>query len=108
MNFNVKFLNEAEEFIEKLDHKTRRKVLYNIRKAQEIRSPELLKKLSGNIWEFRTNYNKKTIRIFAFWDKRNEKRTLIFCTHGIVKKTNKIPSKEIIKAEKIRNQYLNQ
>jgi len=34
-------------------------------------------------------------RIFSFWDKRN----LIVLTHGIIKKSQKTPSKEIKLAE---------
>ena len=34
------------------------------------------------------------------------KETLVVATHGIVKKTQKTPSKEIKKADEIRKQYL--
>ena len=51
--------------------------------------------------------NKKQYRLFAFWDKREEGETLVVSTHGILKKTSKIPKKEIAKAEKIREQYFN-
>ena len=36
-----------------------------------------------------------------------EKETLVVAMHGIVKKTQKTPKKEIIKAEKIRQEYFN-
>lgn len=39
----------------------------------------------------------------AFWD--TEEDTLVIATHGIVKKTQKTPSKEIAKAERIRQEY---
>ena len=42
-------------------------------------------------------------RLFAFWD--NDKETLVIATHGIIKKTQKIPSKEIAKAETMRKEY---
>ncbi len=48
-------------------------------------------------------YNKTAYRLFAFWDK--DKETLVIATHGIVKKTQKTPSKEIAKAEAIRREY---
>ena len=108
MGFEVELLPEASEFIDKLDSKTRIKVLYNIKKSQEIQEKSLFKKLNQNIWEFRTLYNRKSIRLFAFWTKRGNKEVLVICTHGIIKKTNKIPTKEINKAEKIRKEYLNQ
>lgn len=42
-------------------------------------------------------------RLFAFWDK--DKDTLVIATHGIIKKTQKTPNKEIAKAEAIRKEY---
>lgn len=41
----------------------------------------------------------------AFWD--TEEETLVIATHGIVKKTQKTPLKEIAKAEEIRKEYFN-
>jgi phage-related protein len=55
------------------------------------------------IWEFRTLFNGNCYRLFSFWD--TETGTLIVATHGIVKKTQKTPQKEIAKAEEIRQQY---
>lgn len=68
---------------------------------------ELFKKLEGtDIWEFRTLFNGNCYRLFSFWD--TETDTLIIATHGIVKKTQKTPSKEITKAEGIRRMYFEQ
>lgn len=50
-------------------------------------------------------YNKKAYRLFAFWDK--DKEAFVVATHGIVKKTQKTPLKEILKAEEIRKEYFN-
>ena len=36
-----------------------------------------------------------------------EQETLVIATHGIVKKTQKTPLKEIAKAEEIRKEYFN-
>jgi len=66
----------------------------------------LLKKLNKNIWEFRTTYLGIQFRLLAFWDKRNESQKLVIATHGFKKKTDKIAKKEIDKAEKIRQKYL--
>lgn len=104
--FNVEFLGDALEFIEKLPQKNREKILYNIWKSRAVNDPELFKKLTNTIWEFRTLYNGKYYRLFAFWHKRNGIETIVICTHGIIKKTNKIPEKEIEKAEKLRTDYL--
>ena len=88
-----------------LDEKTRSKIIFNIDKAKIKNDKDLFKKLKEEIWEFRTLYNKKQIRIFAFWDKTKKKETIVLTTHGIVKKTSKTPSKEIEKAENIRSLY---
>lgn len=104
--FNVEFLENAMTFIDGLPRKDREKVLYNIWKSKVVNDPELFKKLTINIWEFRTLYNGKHYRLFAFWTKQNKKETLVICTHGIVKKTNKTPQKEIDKAEQYRLEYL--
>jgi phage-related protein len=105
--FDVELLPEAVDFLESLDSKTREKVYYNIRKAQFVNDNELFKKLNEFIWEFRTLYKGKAYRLFSFWDKIDGKETLIVATHGILKKTQKTPPKEIKKAEEIRTQYLN-
>ena len=65
------------------------------------------KKLNDLIWEFRTLYNGKAYRLFSFWDRIDGQETLVVATHGILKKTQKTPPKEIKKAEEIRKQYLN-
>lgn len=105
-NFEVDFLEEAVEFLDKLDDKAREKIYYNIKKSQFINDKKLFKKLNDFIWEFRTLYNGKAYRLFAFWDKTQEIETLVIATHGILKKTQKTPSKEIEKAQEIRKQYL--
>ena len=106
INFEVEFLPEAVNFLENLNEKARDKIYYNIRKSQIMNDNELLKKLNELIWEFRTLYNGKSYRLFSFWDKSNEKESLIIATHGIIKKSTKTPTKEINKAEKIREIYL--
>ena len=65
---------------------------------------EIFKKLENTeIWEFRTLYNSVCYRLLAFWD--TDEDTLIIATHGIIKKTQKTPAKEIAKAENIRSEY---
>lgn len=105
-SFEIELLHEAVEFLENLDSKTREKIYYNLKKSQYVNDNELFKKLNETIWEFRTLYNSKAYRLFAFWDKVNGKDTLVVATHGILKKTQKTPPKEIKKAEDIRTQYL--
>lgn len=103
--YNVIFLTEAREFLIQMDEKSRDKVIFNIDKSKIKNDNELFKKLKGEIWEFRTLYNKTHFRIFAFWDKSEKIETLVLATHVIIKKTGKTPEKEIEKAENIRLRY---
>ena len=105
--FRLVLTDEAKNFIEGLPEAAAYKVYYNIRRvAGGERNSELFKKLENSeIWEFRTLYNKIAYRLFAFWDTEGE--TLVIATHGIIKKTQKTPPKEIEKAERIRNEYFN-
>ena len=103
--FKVRFLEEAAEFLDKLDEKARDKIIYSITKARISNDKELFKKLSGEIWEFRTLFMKKHYRLFAFWDKTDNTETVVISTHGIIKKTDKTPKNEIEKAERIRKKY---
>lgn len=100
-------LKEAVGFIESLSLEVQRKIYYNIDKvAGGVRDSELFKKLDGSeIWEFRTLYQGKSYRLFAFWDTETE--AFVIATHGILKKTQKTPKKEIAKAEAIREIYFN-
>lgn len=78
--------------------------MFNINRSKYSIDNNLFKKLvNSDIWEFRTKYDGLTFRIFAFWDRENE--TLVVTTHGIIKKTQKTPLKEIQKAENMRNAY---
>jgi len=106
--FKVRFLEEAAEFLDSLDEKAKEKVIYNIHKAQVSSDKALFKKLDDEIWEFRTLFNKTHYRLFAFWDKIDKIDTVIISTHGIIKKTDKTPKKEIEKAEKLREMYFKQ
>jgi phage-related protein len=106
--FNVQFLEEALEFLENLDKKAREKVIYNIRKAQITSDKELFKKLTEEIWEFRTLFNKTHYRLFAFWDKSDKIETVVISTHGLIKKTDKTPQGDLDKAERFRKLYFAQ
>lgn len=105
--FTVEFLEEVFEFLDRLDEKVRNKILFNIDKAKFRNDNTLFKKLTSDIWEFRTLYNKKQYRLFAFWDKTDNKVTIVVATHGIVKKTQKTPKQEIEKAAELMKSYFN-
>lgn len=87
--------------------KAQQKIYYNIFKVEEgVMKVDIFKKLENTeIWEFRTLYNGICYRLFSFWD--TEEETLVIATHGIIKKTQKTPLKEIAKAEDIRKEYFN-
>ncbi len=103
--FETILLEEAFEFVKRQNLKARKKIFQNIRRAEQLNDPRLFKKLTSEIWEFRTLYSGIQYRLLAFWDKEDKSETLVFATHGIVKKTSKMDIKEIIKAEKIRKSY---
>lgn len=106
IQFNITFLDEVKEFFDSLADAPREKIIYNVNKvAGGLIDSELFKKLDGSndIWEFRTLYNGMQYRLLAFWDE-DEKR-LVVATHGFVKKTWKVPSKEIARAEALRKKY---
>ena len=105
--FDVILLEEVWDFLDKLDEKVKDKILYNIKKSSYMNDPKLLKKLDGEIWEFRTKYRKLHYRLLSFWDK-TDTDTLIISTHGIVKKTDKVPKRDIEKARQIMKQYFEQ
>ena len=103
--FSIQYLEDAVEFLQAIDKKASKKIFYNIDKAKEENDPKLFKKLNGNVWELRTLYNGLQYRLLAFWDKTEGNDTLVIATHGFIKKTDKVPSKEIEKTEKIRTLY---
>lgn len=105
--FETKFLEEADEFISQLDSKTIKKIFYNIDLAEQTNDPKLFKKLQNDIWELRTKFAGLQIRLLAFWDKSNNKETLVIATHGFIKKVDKVTATEIERAERLRDNYFN-
>ena len=103
--FEVIFLEDAFDFLKVLEKKHYEKILFNIRKSQTEYDSTLFKKLSNEIWEFRTLYNGLQYRLLAFWDKSTTKDTLVVSTHGFIKKRSKVPNNEIQKAIQIRSKY---
>lgn len=65
---------------------------------------QIFKKLQGtDIWEFRIEDRGLAFRVFAFWDTTTN--SLIVTTHGLNKKTQKTPLRDIQRAEALRQQY---
>ena len=103
---DILLLEEAERFIYNLQPKARLKIIRTLDFVKNGQvDKRLFKKLVGtDIWEFRTEYEGNAYRMLSFWDPR--KKSLVVATHGFVKKTQKTPLKEILKAENIRIEYL--
>ena len=103
----VNYLKEAKKFLISLPEMTKKKVLDDIDSVLDGSGTfDMFKKLDRNIWEFRTSFHGMAYRLFAFYDK--EEGSLIVATHGIVKKTQKTPRKEIERANRIRTMYFAQ
>lgn len=105
MHIDIFFMEEASQFLDSLPEKAKKKVVYNINRISNgEKDSELFSKLGNtDIWEFRTLFNGIKYRLFAFWD--TEQNAVIIATHGIIKKTQKTPKKEIEKAEELRKDY---
>ena len=103
--FNTIYSDEVEEFLDSLNDKARKKIIYNVDKARLTQDSELFKKIDSDIWEFRTKYNKIQYRLLAFWDKRDSLEMLVIATNGFIKKTKKTPKAEIKRARQIMEFY---
>jgi phage-related protein len=103
--FETRFLEEADKFIAGLDPKAIRKIFYNIDLAEQTNDPRLFKKLQKDIWELRTKFAGLQIRLLGFWDKTDDKKTLVIATHGFLKKVDKVPANEIERAVRLREKY---
>lgn len=104
--FETKLLEDAFDFVQDQDLKIRKKIFQNIRRAEQHPDTKFFKKLTNEIWEFRTLYSGIQYRLLAFWDKEDGNKTLVLATHGIIKKKSKVDKNEITKADKIRVKYL--
>ncbi len=108
VKFEVLLLGQVWDLLDNLDEKVKDKILYNIDKSRFVNDPKLFKKLDNDIWEFRTKYRRLHYRLLSFWDKTDSVETLVVATHGIIKKTDKIPKSEIEKARAIMRFYFNE
>lgn len=103
--FEITFLENATDFLEVIDPKARVKLYYVIDRAKMFPDPKFLKKLDEHIWEFRVESRRLQYRLFCFWDKRSPVATLVVCTHGFIKKTDKVPNAELIRAHQLMKKY---
>lgn len=68
-NFRVEFLEKAKKFLDSLDEKARRKVLYNVRKASITNDKNLFIKLKDEIWNSEQNIINLTSDFLRFGTK---------------------------------------
>lgn len=96
-NFEILFLEEAFAFLSSLERKHYEKILYNIRKSQVEIDSELFKKLSNDIWEFRTLYQGHQYRLLAFWVKLQDWIPWLSLLMDLLKKEVKYPKTKLRK-----------
>jgi phage-related protein len=96
----------VEDFLESLPGKLYQKISWTLNVVRElpIVPKEYFKKLSGtnDIWEIRVHLGSDAVRLLAFFD-GNE---VIILTNGFIKKTDKVPKREIELAEERKKDYL--
>ncbi len=94
----------VKQFIDSLDYKMKAKIFRRLELLEEY-GPELgmpfSRHLSDGIFELRTVQGNNITRILYFFVIGKK----IILTHGFVKKTQKVPQKEIEKARKLRSDW---
>ena len=97
----------VEDFLDSLPAKAAQKAAWVLKLAEDMDIvPALyLKKLvrSDDIWEFRFQHGSNSYRVFCFFIGKS----VVVLTHGLVKKTQKTPKREIEKAEAYKKDFLN-
>jgi phage-related protein len=93
------------EFYSSQTPKVQKKILWTLRIIEDLeRIPEVYFKHIENtdgIYEIRVQTGSNIFRIFCFFDDNN----LVIVGHGFQKKTQKTPTGEIDRAEKIKKEY---
>jgi len=96
----------TEEFLDSLSGKVAQKVIWVLKLFEDIDiiPKKYFKKLSGTdgLWECRIKQGSNIYRIFAFFNKNN-----LVLTHGIIKKSQRTPRKDIEKAQRYKDDYFN-
>lgn len=104
--FEVLLLRSVIEFFDEIDPGAHKKLLYNIHQARNKLDPRLFKKVDSVFWEFRAEHKRMQYRVLAFWHRRGNELSLVVATHGFIKKTDKLPGRELDRAYAIRTKYL--
>jgi phage-related protein len=98
----------VEEFFDSLTNKQFEKISFVLDLIEQINivPSKYFKKLKGtdNIWEIRVQQGNNIFRILGFFDGKE----LVVLNHAFIKKSQKIPQKEIAVAEKRKRNYFKQ
>jgi putative addiction module killer protein len=99
----IPYKNFFWDFYNPLDKKLKDKVDYVLQIIISVEriSTKFFKHLDDGIYEIRIEHKGDIYRIFSFFDEGR----LIILLHGIQKKTQKTPRKEIDRAKKLRREY---
>ena len=104
----VFYKNYFGDFFIKQPQKVKDKIVWTLELIEILKIiPEKhLKHIDGTkgIYEIRINTNRKSIRIFCFFTHKK----LVVLSNAFVKKSMKIPRKEIQKAQRIKKEYENE
>ena len=96
----------VEEFLDSLSGKAAQKVAWvlNLVEDLDVVPSTYFKRLvsTEEIWECRIQLGSNAFRIFCFFDSNS----VVVLTHGLIKKTQKTPQREIVRAEAYRKDYL--
>lgn len=96
----------VQEFLDSLSSKLAQKVAWVLRLVEDLDvvPAAYFKKLvnTEEIWECRIHLGSNAYRIFCFFDGNS----VIVLTHGLIKKTQKTPQREIERAETYRRDYM--
>jgi phage-related protein len=108
-NREIKFYKHYfNEFFTAQNDATRKKIVQTLVWLRELdRLPiSILKSIEGKkgLYEIRVEVGNNIFRIFCCFDRGN----LVILFNGFQKKTQKTPSKEIEKAERLMNEYFNE
>jgi phage-related protein len=96
----------VRDFLDSLQGKAAQKVAWvlSLLEDLEVVPSTYFKKLTGSeeIWECRVQFGSNAYRLFCFFISEG----IVVLTHGLVKKSQKIPKHEIEKAEAYRQDFL--
>lgn len=112
MKRDVRFFKTSDgrcpvrEFIDSLSSKVAQKVVWTLSLLEELETLPAVyfKKLvnTDDIWEVRVSLGSDAYRIFCFF----AGNSIVVLTHGLAKKAQKTPQKEIERAEGYKREYL--